>query len=493
MSVLRSIEQKIEGLFEGMFGRAFRTHVQPVELARKLAKEMDEHRTISVSRVYVPNEYSVYLVRDRPRAVHRLRGLAGRRAPGLPGRARAARELRAADAAEGADADRRRPLDRRVRDRDADGAARGQARAAARTSPTPQVEPGATMIYKAKPPQPTEAVSPAELGLEAEIGLADAERPHARARGSARSCSAARRTATSRSRTRTSRAGTPSCAAKGGSWWLVDLDSTNGTELNGKRVQRAKLDDGDTITLGATELVFGQRTGNELESIAVDEALLVLKIAFLVLLYLFIWRIVRSASRDFRTGAGAGEHDHRAPARRRASGSRRRASARSWSCSRARRSTPARRSRSTRCPSRSAAAARTTSRSTGDEFASAQHARFEARGDGLWVEDVGSTNGTFVNGARVTTPRRLAQGRRRARRPDRLPGGGLMLGRLAGVTRSRPPAAAERGRLRLRAAAVRDRRRDGRRAGGRGRVAASPRRCSRRRRATSAARSASRR
>ena len=46
----------------------------------------------------------------------------------------------------------------------------------------------------------------------------------------------------------------------------------------------------------------------------------------------------------------------------------------------------------------------------GDEFASAQHARFEARRDGLWVEDIGSTNGTFVNGARVTTPRRLTQG-----------------------------------------------------------------------------------
>ena len=61
MSVLRSIESKIEGLFEGVFGRAFRTHVQPVELARKLAKEMDEHRSVSVSRVYVPNEYSVYL------------------------------------------------------------------------------------------------------------------------------------------------------------------------------------------------------------------------------------------------------------------------------------------------------------------------------------------------------------------------------------------------------------------------------------------------
>src|ERR671914_2700790 len=64
MSGLRSIEQKIEGLFEGVFGRAFRTHVQPVELARKLVKEMDEHRTVSVSRIYVPNEYTVYLAPD---------------------------------------------------------------------------------------------------------------------------------------------------------------------------------------------------------------------------------------------------------------------------------------------------------------------------------------------------------------------------------------------------------------------------------------------
>src|SRR5207244_677227 len=59
--VFRAIEQKIEALFEGIFGRAFRTNVQPVELARKLAKEMDEHRTVSVSRVYVPNEYTIYL------------------------------------------------------------------------------------------------------------------------------------------------------------------------------------------------------------------------------------------------------------------------------------------------------------------------------------------------------------------------------------------------------------------------------------------------
>src|SRR6058998_4044127 len=59
--VLRTLEQKIEAIFEGVFGRAFRANVQPVELARKLVKEMDDHRMVSVSRVYVPNEYTVYL------------------------------------------------------------------------------------------------------------------------------------------------------------------------------------------------------------------------------------------------------------------------------------------------------------------------------------------------------------------------------------------------------------------------------------------------
>ena len=61
MSVLRNLEEKIAGLVEGTFGRVFRSEVRPVELARKLAKEMDEHRTVSVSRTYVPNEYAIWL------------------------------------------------------------------------------------------------------------------------------------------------------------------------------------------------------------------------------------------------------------------------------------------------------------------------------------------------------------------------------------------------------------------------------------------------
>src|SRR5256885_8453046 len=68
MSVLRNLEEKIAGLVEGTFSRAFRSEVRPVEIARKLAKEMEEHKSFSVSRVYVPNEYAVYLSpQDRER------------------------------------------------------------------------------------------------------------------------------------------------------------------------------------------------------------------------------------------------------------------------------------------------------------------------------------------------------------------------------------------------------------------------------------------
>ncbi len=61
MSMLRNLEAKLGGLVEGAFGRAFRTSVQPVELAHKLAKEMEDNQMASVSRVYVPNHYRIFL------------------------------------------------------------------------------------------------------------------------------------------------------------------------------------------------------------------------------------------------------------------------------------------------------------------------------------------------------------------------------------------------------------------------------------------------
>src|SRR5437763_3650536 len=64
MSVFKSLESKIAGLVEGAFGRAFRSELRPVEIARKLAREMEEHKVVSVSKVYAPNEYSVYVSPD---------------------------------------------------------------------------------------------------------------------------------------------------------------------------------------------------------------------------------------------------------------------------------------------------------------------------------------------------------------------------------------------------------------------------------------------
>src|ERR1022692_2494977 len=77
MSVLKSLESKIAGLVEGTFSRAFRSEVRPVEIARKLAREMEDHKSFSVSRTYVPNEYRVYLSRrDRERFADYEEGLA---------------------------------------------------------------------------------------------------------------------------------------------------------------------------------------------------------------------------------------------------------------------------------------------------------------------------------------------------------------------------------------------------------------------------------
>src|SRR3954454_9668323 len=67
MSVLRSLESKLAGLVEGTFSRAFKSEVRPVEIARKLAKEMDQHKVQSLSRVYAPNEYAVWLSPDDPK------------------------------------------------------------------------------------------------------------------------------------------------------------------------------------------------------------------------------------------------------------------------------------------------------------------------------------------------------------------------------------------------------------------------------------------
>jgi hypothetical protein len=255
--VLRAVERKIEALFEGVFGRAFRTNVQPVELARKLAKEMDDHRTVSVSRVYVPNEYTVYLSPDdRQQFESYEQNLRGELQEYLSEHAR--REDYALLS---------QPHVTMETDADLDVGEFGIAtrmvhpeRGGGGGEPLPDVAPGATMIYKPRTvPEPTQAVSAAELGVEPELvtlswnGSSHEVKQRRVVIGRSRDCdiqladaNVSRRHAELRQ--------------EGASYWIVDLGSTNGLEVNGKRVKRAKLRSGDTITLGSTDLRFARES-----------------------------------------------------------------------------------------------------------------------------------------------------------------------------------------------------------------------------------------
>jgi hypothetical protein len=143
----------------------------------------------------------------------------------------------------------------------------------------------------------------------------------------------------------------------------------------------------------------------------VAEVLLVLKIAFLVLLYLFVVRVIRSAGREREEPSQDSMILTHAAA----------AAAGLGRGKKARRSV---RLVVKRSPSLEDGAEFPLNSApvsvgrggqndlvlTGDEFASSRHARIEVRGDGAWVQDLESTNGTFVNGARVTGAQRLEAG-----------------------------------------------------------------------------------
>ena len=139
MSVLRSIESKIAGLVEGTFSRAFRSEVRPVEIARKLAREMEEHKVALACRERMSRTNTGCSCPRGPRAIRRLRGRAGDRAGRLPARARPPGAAGAAVAAGDRVRDGRAAGSGRVRDPDPGGAARDGPR---RRRPAPTTNPG---------------------------------------------------------------------------------------------------------------------------------------------------------------------------------------------------------------------------------------------------------------------------------------------------------------------------------------------------------------
>ena len=251
MTVLRNIEQKIEALFEGVFGRAFRTHVQPVELARKLAKEMDDHRMVSVSRVYAPNEYSVYLSEnDREQFSSYEESLVNELQEYLGEHAKRESYVLLSS-----------PKVLMNTDADLEVGEFGIATRMVQPEPgagppeaLPEAPPGATMVYKQQGPQ-TQAATPDELGIEPEVVTLDANgKQHRIEKGSV---------VIGRSKDCDIRLPDPNVSRRhaelrqeGSAYWILDLGSTNGVTVNGRRQQRAQLQDDDRITVGSTELVF---------------------------------------------------------------------------------------------------------------------------------------------------------------------------------------------------------------------------------------------
>ena len=250
MSVLRNLESKLAGLVEGTFSRAFKSEVRPVEIARKLAREMEQHKVASLSRTYAPNEYVVWL---SPQDREQFEGYEGELKRELSGylleharRERIALLTRPDDRVR----DRRRAAPRRVRH---PGAARAQRRGGRLRRP----EPGR--------PRPHDGL----LDLEPALGAAGraGSAPPRRARcasTAARACSAPSGAVLGRSREADVQVDDPNVSRKhaevrpsGASWTVRDLGSTNGVKVNGRRIQGAQsLRDGDTITLGTSEIVF---------------------------------------------------------------------------------------------------------------------------------------------------------------------------------------------------------------------------------------------
>ena len=249
MSVLRSLESKIAGLVEGTFSRAFRSEVRPVEIARRLAREMEEHKSFSVSRTYVPNEYVVYLSpRDRQRFADYEDALTDELAGYLLEFAR--REKLAM-------------LSRPVIEFETDGRlGLGEFGIQTRVvQPVEEVAPvasqgegGRTMIHSSAERIAEPLAERARATFETALLLVDGKRlvvgPGGATIGRSRQCdivltdpNVSRQHAELRPR--------------GGSWVLSDLGATNGVVLNGRRIDAPEVvRAGDRIELGTSSLTF---------------------------------------------------------------------------------------------------------------------------------------------------------------------------------------------------------------------------------------------
>ena len=253
MSVLKNLENKIAGLVEGTFSRAFRSEVRPVEIARKLAREMDEHKSFSVSRTYAPNEYRVFLSpRDRERFAGYEAALTAELAGYLLEHARRERLTLLS----------RPVIEFETDDRLGLGEFGIQTRVAQPegepVSAPPEAQSGRTMVYSTaeRVSEPLRDLDPAHPRARAQtpLLLIDGKRVVVSAGGAT----------IGRGRASDIVLGDPNVSRehaeirpRGGSWVITDLGSTNGSQLNGRRLEGSEvLRSGDEIELGESTMTF---------------------------------------------------------------------------------------------------------------------------------------------------------------------------------------------------------------------------------------------
>jgi hypothetical protein len=224
--------------------------VQPVELARKLAKEMDAHKTAGVARVYVPNEYTVYLSgRDRTRLEGYERSLEQELSGYLLEHARRRNYDLLTRPTVSFETDERLRLGEF-------GIQTRLVKPPAHEGDSPsQGEEGHTMVYSAVRDAPAKAAPSgrAEVATRAVVSLDDRryvlEGPRATIGRSKDADCVLRDPNVSRHHAELRR-------SPGGEWTIADLGSTNGVKVNDRRVGSARLSAGDRVTLGTTTFQF---------------------------------------------------------------------------------------------------------------------------------------------------------------------------------------------------------------------------------------------
>ena len=258
MGVGRSIEQRLEGLVEGFFTKVFRSGLQPVEVGRRILREMAENKTVSVNRIYAPNEFRVEMgPDDHSRFAQMEAGLQREFSElvieqakehrwnlmGLPritfdsvdkmgkGEFRVEASLSADADVPGAGVS--------TRDRDEKDMSDSRAVPSATADRLGLARAGAELVvYESGKVKDTIAITkePVVIGRLStnDVVLSDpnVSRRHAELR------------------------------RDGERWVVVDLGSTNGTVVNGKLAREHALDEGDRLTFGKTELVFKKKGSN---------------------------------------------------------------------------------------------------------------------------------------------------------------------------------------------------------------------------------------